>query len=128
MDGKPYRRRGKKAPWAHAADFWQHAPRDLKLLAVAIPILLGLALRPSLPKVRVTAPRPTAARHFEEPRNATDFASRFVNVRNSVAQRAAVALNEDFRSGLDDWQSRGDLSTGWSFDGNGFVKPGTLAL
>ena len=28
----------------------------------------------------------------------------FVNVRNSVAQRAAVALNEDFRSGLEDWQ------------------------
>jgi len=45
-----------------------------------------------------------------------------------VAARAAVALNEDFRSGLDDWQTPGDLSTAWSFDRNGFVKPGTLAL
>ena len=45
-----------------------------------------------------------------------------------LADRAGVELNDDFRTGLDDWQSRGDLSTAWSFDRNGFVKPGTLAL
>lgn len=115
----------KKHVWSHAAEFLQHAPRDLKLLAIAIPILLGLALRPSLPKVRVTAPKSTDGIS----RNIGDgFRQQFVNVRNTVAERAAVALNEDFRSGLDEWQSRGDLSSGWSFDGNGFVKPGTLAL
>jgi hypothetical protein len=114
-----------KHAWTHATDFWQHAPRDLKLLAIAIPILLGLALRPSLPKVRVTAPASTGGIS----KNLGDgIRAQFVNVRNSVAQRAAVALNEDFRSGLDDWQTRGDLSTGWSFDENGFVKPATLAL
>lgn len=114
-----------KHAWTHAVDFWQHAPRDLKLLAIAIPILLGLVLRPSLPKVRVTAP----ARTEGISRNLGDgIRAQFVNVRNSVAQRAAVALNEDFRTGLDDWQTRGDLSTGWSFDENGFVKPRTLAL
>jgi hypothetical protein len=117
QDGKP--------AWTHAADFWQHAPRDLKLLAIAIPILLGLALRPSLPKVRVTAPATTGGIS----KNLGDgLRAQFVNVRNSVAERAAVALNEDFRSGLDEWQTRGDLSTGWSFDENGFVKPRTLAL
>ncbi len=111
--------------WTHVVDFWQHAPRDLKLLAIAIPILLGLALRPSLPKVRVTAPATSGSIS----KNLGDgFRAEFVNVRNSVAQRAAVALNEDFRAGLDDWQARGDLSSGWSFDENGFVKPGTLAL
>ena len=114
-----------KHAWTHAMDFWQNAPRDLKLLAIAIPILLGLALRPSLPKVRVTAPASTGGIS----KNLGDgIRAQFVNVRNSVAQRAAVALNEDFRSGLDEWQTRGDLSTGWSFDENGFVKPGTLAL
>ncbi|HEY5083234.1 MAG TPA: hypothetical protein VII48_01835, partial [Rhizomicrobium sp.] len=114
-----------KHAWTHVADFWQNAPRDLKLLAIAIPIMLGLALRPSLPKVRVTAP----AANGSISKNLGDgLRAEFVNVRNSVAQRAAVALNEDFRSGLDDWQSRGDLSTGWSFDENGFVKPGALAL
>jgi hypothetical protein len=112
--------------WTHAVDFWQNAPRDLKLLAIAIPILLGLALRPSLPKVRVTAP---AANTEGISKNLGDgIRAQFVNVRNTVAQRAAVALNEDFRSGLEEWQTRGDLSTGWSFDDNGFVKPGTLAL
>lgn len=110
---------------AHLADFWKNAPRDLKLLAIAIPILLGLALRPSLPKVRVTAPAGNATIS----QNLGDgLRAEFVNVRNSVSQRAAVALNEDFRSGLDDWQTRGDLSAGWAFDENGFVKPGTLAL
>ena len=86
--------------WTHASDFWQRAPRDLKLLAIAIPILLGLALRPSLPKVHVTAP----AASGNISRNLGDgLRAQFLNVRNSVAQRAAVALDEDFRSGLDDW-------------------------
>ncbi len=110
---------------AQFADFWQNAPRDLKLLAIAIPILLGLALRPSLPKVHVTAP---AANGTISKNLGDGLRAQFVNVRNSVAQRAAVALNEDFRSGLEDWQTRGDLSAGWAFDENGFVKPGTLAL
>jgi hypothetical protein len=103
----------------------QHAPRDLKLLAIAIPILIGLALRPSLPKVQVTAP---AATEGISRNIGNGFRAQFINVRNSVAQRAAVSLSEDFRSGLDDWQTRGDLANGWSFDGNGFVRPGTLAL
>ncbi len=111
--------------WSHVTDFWQHAPRDLKLLAIAIPVLLGLALRPSLPKVRVKAPANNVAvagsfgRGFEE---------RIMNVRRNLADRAGVELNDDFRTGLDDWQSRGDLSTAWSFDRNGFVKPSALAL
>ncbi|MEO8050093.1 MAG: hypothetical protein ABI833_06720 [Acidobacteriota bacterium] len=114
-----------KHAWTLAADFWQRAPRDLKLLAIAIPILLGLALRPSLPKVRVTAPASTEGIS----KNLGDgLRQQFVNVRNTVSQRAAVSLNEDFRSGLDDWQTRSVVSTGWSFDANGFVKPGTLAL
>ncbi|MDP9112542.1 MAG: hypothetical protein M3O20_02540 [Acidobacteriota bacterium] len=115
----------RKHPWTHAADFWQHAPRDLKLLAVAIPILLALALRPSLPKVQSAAPQTTQGIS----KNIGDgLREQFINVRNSVAQRAGVSLSEDFRSGLEDWQARGDMSSGWSFDGNGFVKPGTLAL
>ena len=119
----------RKHLWTHAADFWQHAPRDLKLLAVAIPILLGLALRPSLPKVQSAAPQTTQGISKNISKNIGDgFREQFVNVRNSVAQRAGVSLSEDFRSGLEDWQARGDMSSGWSFDGNGFVKPGTLAL
>ena len=43
--------------WTHAIDFWNRAPRDLKMLVFAIPLLLGLALHPALPKVRVAAPQ-----------------------------------------------------------------------
>ena len=113
--------------WTHAADFWQHAPRDLKLLAVAIPDSAGIGAA----SVAAQGPgnRAGAADQQGISKNLGDgFRAQFVNVRNSVAQRAAVALNEDFRSGLDDWQTRGDISAGWSFDENGFVKPGTLAL
>ncbi|MEQ1884997.1 MAG: hypothetical protein ABL967_08045 [Bryobacteraceae bacterium] len=112
--------------WTHAVDFWRNAPRDLKLLVFAIPTLLALALHPSLPKFRVTPP---AAAASPAP-SGLDSAMRvqFQNVRQSVASRAGVNLTEDFRAGLDDWQSRGDLSTAWSFDSNGFVRPGMLAL
>ncbi len=120
---------GAQHMWSQAAGFWADAPRDLKLLAVAIPILLGLALHPSLPKVRVSAP--VSAGNLQngiQAGFANSLRAQLVSVRQSVAERAGVDLNEDFRSGLDDWQTRGDLSTAWSFDQTGFVKPGALAL
>src|SRR5262249_8990103 len=49
-------------------------------------------------------------------------------VRQTMHERAAVALDEDFRSGLDEWVSRGDATTDWSFDATGFVRPGPLAM
>jgi hypothetical protein len=111
--------------WAPAVEFWAHAPRDLKLLAVAIPVLLALALHPSLPKVRVTARTTTGKIQTDVERS---LRSQFVNVKQSVADRAGVALNEDFRSGLDEWQVRGEHATAWSFDSTGFVRPASLAL
>jgi len=111
--------------WMHAVDFWKRAPRDLKVLVFAIPLLLGLALHPALPKVRVAAPAKAATieRNVQKAWN-----DQLVNVRQSMVERAAVALDEDFRSGLDDWTSRGESTTEWSFDATGFVKPGPLAL
>ncbi len=54
--------------------------------------------------------------------------SEWTSVRQAVMDRAAVALDEDFRTGLDDWASRSDATAEWSFDGAGFVRPGPLAL
>jgi hypothetical protein len=42
--------------------------------------------------------------------------------------RAAVAFTDDFRSGLDAWESRSNLTTSWSYDATGFVQPGPLAV
>jgi hypothetical protein len=54
--------------------------------------------------------------------------AQLTTVRQAVVDRAAVALDEDFRSGLDQWISRGDATASWSFDNAGFVRPGPLAL
>jgi hypothetical protein len=123
MAGEPA---GKRANiWVHSIDFWNRAPRDLKMLAIAIPLLLGLALHPALPKVRVSAP--AAAGGIQ--RQVTKAVNvQWANVKQSVFDRAAVALDEDFRSGLDEWTSRGEHATEWSFDATGFVRPGALAL
>lgn len=107
--------------WTHAIDFWKRAPRDMKILVFAIPLLLGLALNPSLPKVRVAAP--AVQRGFKQVVN-----QQLGSFRHSMLERAAIALDEDFRTGLDDWVSRGDATTEWSFDATGFVRPGPLAM
>lgn len=111
--------------WTHAIDFWNRAPRDLKMLVFAIPLLWGLALHPALPKVRVTAP---AAANGIERNVERAFNDQWVSVKQTMFDRAAVALDEDFRSGLDDWTTRGDATAAWSFDATGFVRPGPLAL
>ena len=117
---------GKLEPaWAHATGFWHQAPRDLKLLLFAIPALLALVFHPGLPRVASAAPS-----------NSTGFANsvqhalntQWVNVRQTLENRAAVALDDDFRSGLDNWVSPGGSTTEWSFDPTGFVRPGPLAL
>ncbi len=124
MPGDPSERRN---AWEHVSDFWTHAPRDLKVLLFAIPVLLSLALHPHLPKVHMTAPSGSAStglgKNFQQV-----FAQQVNTFQQNVASRAGVALAEDFRSGLEDWQTHGELSTAWSFDVNGFVRPGSLAL
>jgi hypothetical protein len=49
-------------------------------------------------------------------------------VTEYVSQRAAVALTDDFRSGLSNWEGSGDWGDTWSYDGAGFVRPGSIAI
>jgi hypothetical protein len=111
--------------WAHAAGFLQHAPRDLKLLLFAIPALIALAFHPGLPRVAFAAPQ--SAGGFPSQFKKV-LSEQFVGVRQTLENRAAIALDEDFRSGLDNWASPGGSTTEWSFDQSGFVQPGPLAL
>jgi hypothetical protein len=116
------------SPWMHAAGFWKHAPRDLKLLVFGIPILLALALHPSLKKVPYTAPAQAGGIERNIEHNfQSKLKDQWVTVRQQMVDRAAIALDEDFRAGLDDWTSRGG-TTEWAFDATGFVRPGPLAL
>ena len=114
--------------WMHMTGFWKHAPRDLKLLVFGIPILLGLALNPSLKKIPYTAPPQVGGIERGIQRNfQTKLNEQWSNVKQNMVDRAAIALDEDFRAGLDDWTSRGG-TTEWAFDATGFVRPGPLAL
>jgi hypothetical protein len=108
-----------------ATGFWKHGPRDLRLLLLLIPALLALAFHGALPKVKVSAAETTngVEQHINTAANGS-----WSNFKRAVADRAAIALAEDFRHGLDDWSSRGDVATEWSFDSNGFVRPGSLAI
>jgi hypothetical protein len=112
--------------WSRAAGFWKLAPRDLKILAFAIPVLLALAAHRELPKVHVAATPPSTGNLRQNLQNVVN--TQWTSVRQAVMDRAAVALDEDFRTGLDDWASRSDATAEWSFDSAGFVRPGPLAL
>jgi hypothetical protein len=96
----------------------------LKLLACAIPLVVGLAFH-SLPKVSVSA-----ASEGEAPpsRFQQVLDEQFASIKQSVASRAAIALDEDFRRGIDKWISGTGATAEWGFDATGFVNPGPLAL
>jgi hypothetical protein len=50
------------------------------------------------------------------------------NLNETISNRAAISYADDFRSGLDAWESRSNLTTSWSYDAVGFVRPGPLAV
>lgn len=45
-----------------------------------------------------------------------------------VAERAAVDIVEDFRSGLSRWDGKGNWARTWSYDRSGTVRPGNMAI
>ena len=104
--------------WQWLMEAWHKAPSELRLVTVLLPILLALAVSPSLPKMRITAGNGVE-------RLLTDHWTTF---NKSVSDRAAIAYTDDFRAGLDGWESRSNLTTSWSYDATGFVRPGPLAV
>ena len=98
----------------------------MKLLVFAIPALLALAFHRQLPKVHVAAPAVSTAQLRDNVKTVVN--TQLTTVRQAMMDRAGVALDDDFRSGLDNWASRGDATAEWSFDATGFVRPGPLAL
>lgn len=102
--------------------FWANAPRDLKVMTLALPVLLLLAIKPSLPKVAVSAPN---LADLKVPQAITEP---WGAVQKNILNRAGVEYSDDFRTGLDHWTSRGDAHNSWTYDAAGFVQPGPLAI
>jgi hypothetical protein len=108
------------------ANFWNNAPRDLRMLLFAVPLALGLAFHPSLPKVSWQAPGSDGQAVTAQLKNVVD--TQVASLRKSMSERAAVGLDENFRQGLDNWMSHSGSTAEWSFDQAGFVQPGRVAL
>ena len=106
--------------WLSAA--WYKAPRDLKILLVVLPVLVALAVGPSVPKVKVSVSSP-AANQVQQ-----IVVTQWKDLQQTISNRAAIAFSDDFRSGLDAWQSHANLTRSWSYDASGFVRPGPLAI
>jgi hypothetical protein len=106
--------------WRWLGDVWRKAPSDLKFITVLLPILLAVAIGPSVPRISIAQVNPGGVQQM--------VSGRWKDLHQTILNRAAVAYADDFRSGLDAWESRSNLTTSWSYDATGFVQPGPLAV
>ncbi len=106
--------------WRWLGDVWRKAPSDLKFITVLLPILLAVAIGPSIPKISIAQVNPGGVKQI--------VSGQWKDLHQTILNRAAVAYADDFRSGLDAWESRSNLTTSWSYDATGFVQPGPLAV
>jgi hypothetical protein len=108
---------GRRFHWQALAARYRSAPGLIKWLAVALPIFLA-------PLFRFSAETASAS-----PQNRSGAVSQpAASWRQALARRAAIRLEDDFRSGLAAWKGRGNWAESWSYDPAGLVHPGRLAL
>jgi hypothetical protein len=116
---------------------FQFLPKDLKWVLISIPFIVaiwvgirpGIRSAPSNPP-HTPAPVVTAQLAAEKAGQATAEAgsSTWKAVEDSIASRASVDLQDDFRSGIASWEGRGDWSRSWSYNKSGVVTPGAFAV
>jgi hypothetical protein len=106
---------------------WQSAPRDLKLVSLLLPVLLAVAVTGAIPKVPVQELAPQNLDRVQSQVQKV-VQVQWKTMNQTISDRAAVAFADDFRSGLDAWESRSNLTRSWSYDAAGFVRPGPLAV
>ncbi len=106
--------------WRWLGEVWKKAPSDLKFITVLLPVLLAIAIGPSVPKISIAQVNPGGVQQM--------VSGQWKDLNRSIVNRAAVDFTDDFRSGLDAWESRSNLTTSWSYDATGFVQPGPLAV
>jgi hypothetical protein len=113
--------------WRWLVTTWKTAPRDLKLVSMMLPLVIFIGITGRVPKVPVQQLTPGNLNQVQtQVQKVVEL--QWKNVNQSISDRAAVAYADDFRSGLDAWESRSNLTRSWSYDNAGFVRPGPLAI
>jgi hypothetical protein len=126
-ESRPNPARENAASWRWLISAWQGAPRDLKLVSLLLPFLLVVAISGSLPKVPIQQLAPQNLDQVQSQMQKV-VEDQWKTMNETISSRAAVAYADDFRSGLDAWESRSNLTRSWSYDAAGFVRPGPLAI
>jgi hypothetical protein len=106
--------------WRWLTAVWKTAPFELKVITLLLPVLLAVAVSPSRPQIHVPSGTETKMRKMLD--------DRWKVMQQNISNRAAVVFTDDFRSGLDAWNSHSKLTSTWSYDAAGFVEPGPLAI
>jgi hypothetical protein len=99
-----------------AGEFWGRVPKTVRLTMAVMTILFG-----------VFAASPGGGQAGPGNLQAA-LSGGWEGVQRNILRRAAVALTDDFRSGLADWQGEDDWARSWAYDQSGFVRTGPLAL
>jgi hypothetical protein len=123
----PRPRRETAGSWRRLKTAWKGAPRDLKLVTSALPVLLVAALIGAVPKAPIGRLTPQNLDQLQGQVQKV-VEDQWKNLNQTVSNRAAIEYTDDFRSGLDAWESRSNLTRSWSYDAAGFVRPGPLAI
>lgn len=110
--------------WQWLKAVWKTAPFELKVITLLLPVLLGVAVTPTTPRIEIAVPAENASEN--KVRKMLD--QRWKVLEQNISSRKAVAYTDDFRSGLDAWNSHSKLTKTWAYDAAGFVEPGPLAI
>lgn len=100
--------------------FWEHAPADLKWVAVGLPLLLVLVMVSFRGRVHSVSSQPRDGQ--------TAIGSELNTLQRVILRRAAIRLYDDFRGGLGAWQGADGWAKTWRYGVAGFLEPGQLAL
>ncbi|MEO5953878.1 MAG: hypothetical protein ABIQ44_15555, partial [Chloroflexia bacterium] len=121
---------GYRLSWQAIQNRWHEAPNDLRWIAMAVPLVIGLIWFAKSPdaqdgaKGRITSMIPSVSGMM----NTSFSGESFEELKQNIKRRAAVELSDDFRQGLGEWSGVGDWSRGWKYDPAGFIRPRQLAL
>jgi hypothetical protein len=122
----PFTGIGHQFAWESLKRRWQETPNDLRWVALAVPLVIGLlwlsGSKTAQASLRAAVPDVSGLTKISLGEDSLS------SLKQNIQRRAAVELVDDFRQGLGEWAGSGDWSRGWSYDPAGFIRPRKLAL